>query len=196
MASGAGLVWLPRRCLFQARSFVFYRGFLMAVDSARKKKREWEKHAKTHGSAARKTEVEVGKAAVDRIVDKRTFEYFDRPTRGIRFHIFKQKGEELVGRLVSHAITNIRRNSSYAIDTGDEIVEVFANKTMHKQLAECFMQMIRIVYIGREQNNYGHAKKVYRVYKEKPGQGVTTAGVKRRLKKHLAQKRKESDDGK
>lgn len=168
----------------------------MAVDSARKKKREWEKQGKAYGSAAKKNEVEVGKAAVDRIVDKRTFEYFDRPTRGIRFHIFKYKGDELVGKLVSHAITNIRRNSSYAIEIeGGEIVEVFANRTMHKQLTDCFMQHIRIVYIGREQNNFGHAKKVYRVYKEKPGQGVTAAGTKRSLKKHLAKKRKESEDG-
>ncbi len=168
----------------------------MVIDSARKKKREWEKQGKAYGSAAKKTEVEVGRAAVDRVVDKRTFEYFDRPTRGVRFHIFKQKGEELTGRLVSHAITNIRRNSSYAVEIeGGEIVEVFANKIMHKQLAECFMQTIRIVYIGRDQNNFGHAMKVYRVYKEKPGQGLTPGGVKRKLKKHL-EKRKDSDDGK
>jgi len=144
----------------------------MPVDSARKKKREWEKQAKPYGSAAKKAEVEVGKSAVDRIVNKRTFEYFDRPTRGIRFHIFRHKGDELAGRLVSHAITNIRRNSSYAIqleggEMDGQIVEVFANKTLHKQLAECFWQTIRIVYIGRDQNNYGHAKKVYRVYREK-----------------------------
>lgn len=172
----------------------------MAIDSARKKKREWEKQAKAYGSAPRKTELEVGKSAVDRIVNQRTFEYFDRPTRGIRFHIFKNKGDELVGKLVSHAITNVRRNSSYAIqiEDGDDtlIVEVFANRTLHKQLEDCFWQMIRIVYIGRDQNNYGHAKKVYRVYKEKPGQGVTAGGVERMNRKCKPKKRKDSGDGK
>jgi len=133
-----------------------------------KRKREWEKFTRKYGSSPRKGEKEVGKAAVDRIVEKRTFEYFDHPTRGIRFHIFKDKGEELKGRLVSHAISNLRRNSSYAIEIeGGEIVEVFANRTLHKQLTDCFMQMIRIVYVGREQNNFGHAKKVYRVYTSK-----------------------------
>ncbi|KKN06578.1 hypothetical protein LCGC14_1075720 [marine sediment metagenome] len=165
----------------------------MAVDSIRKKKREWEKQGKAYSSAARKNEVEVGKAAVDRLVDKRAFEYFDRPTRGIRFHIFKQKGDEIVGKLVSHAISNIRRNSSYAIQIeGGEIVEVFANKTLHKQLSDCFYQQIRIVYIGREQNKFGHAKKVYRVYKEFPDQPVTSG----KIKKKLESRRKESDDGK
>jgi len=145
-----------------------------------KRKREWAKFSARYASKPKKCEVEVGKAAVDRIVDKRTFEYFDKPQRGIRFHIFKDKGEELVGRLVSHAISNVRRNSSYALEIeGGEIVEVFANRTLHKQLTDCFMQLVRIVYVGREQNNFGHAKKVYRVYKTK-----------------VAPLRKESDDGK
>ncbi len=161
-----------------------------------KRKTEWQKFSKRYGSAPHKGEVEVGKAAVDRIVDKRTFEYFDHPQRGIRFHIFKDKGEELTGRLVSHAISNVRRNSSYAIELASgEIVEVFANKTLHKQLTNCFRQIIRIVYVGREQNNWGHAKKVYRVYQvdRKPaGKPATTKQVKAKLKS----RRKESGDGK
>jgi len=144
-----------------------------------KRKRQWAKFAARYASKPKKGEIEIGKAAVDRIVNRRTFEYFDHPQRGVRFHIFKDKGEELVGRLVSHAITNVRRNSSYALEiAGGEIVEVFANRTMHKQLTDCFGQMIRIVYLGREQNNFGHAKKVYRVYKEK-----------------VTSKRKGADDG-
>lgn len=169
----------------------------MAVDSVRTKKREWEKQGKAYASATKKDEVEVGKDAVDRIVNKRTFEYFDRPTRGCRFHIFKQKGDELVGQLVSRAISNVRRNSSYAIAIeGGEIVEVFANRTLHKQLEDCYWQRIRIVYIGREQNNFGHAKKVYRVYKEKHGDVPARAmQIKDEIKK-AAEKRKGSDDGK
>jgi len=158
--------------------------------------REWTKITARYASKPKKGEVEVGKGTVDRIVNKRTFEYFDRPQRGVRFHIFKDKGEELIGRLVSHAITNVRRNSSYAMDIGGgEIVEVFANRTMHEQLSECFGLLIRIVYVGREQNNYGHAKKVYRVYQvdRKPaGKPPTTKQIKAKLKA----RRKESGDGK
>jgi len=156
-----------------------------------KRQREWTKFTARYASKPKKGEVEIGKAAVDRIVNKRTFEYFDRPQRGVRFHIFREKGEELTGRLVSHAISNLRRNSSYAMDIGGgEIVEVFANRTMHKQLSECFGGLIRIVYVGREQNNYGHAKKVYRVYKQETN--VETSKVKPKK----VENRKGSDDGK
>ena len=161
-----------------------------------KRKREWAKFTAPYQSKPKKSEVEVGKAAVDRIVNSRAFEYFDRPQRGVRFHIFKDKGEELTGRLVSHAITNLRRNSSYAIEIeGGEIVEVFANRTLHKQLADCFWQQIRIVYLGREQTSFGHAKKIYRVYKEKPGDGATSGRPSEQIKR-MKSKRKESDDGK
>lgn len=154
-----------------------------------KRKREWAKFSSQYLSKPRKDEVEVDKEAVDRIVGRRTFEYFDRPTRGLRFYIFRDKGEELIGKLVSHAIPNIRRNSSYAIEIEtDEVVEIFANRTLHKQLEGCFMERIRIVYLGREQNNFGHAKKVYRVYKEK-------AAKLDKIQKKLKQ-RKEADDGK
>jgi len=113
-------------------------------------------------------EVEVGKAAVDRITARPTFEYFDRPTIGTEFFLFKEKGDSISGHIISRAIPNVRRNSSYAIrlDSG-KIVEVFANKTLHRQLKECLFQRVRIVYIGREHTTWGHAKKIYRVYKEK-----------------------------
>ncbi len=161
-----------------------------------KRQREWQKFTAHYESKPKKGEVEISKAAVDRIVGKRTFEYFDRPQRGVRFHIFRNKGDEITGRLVSHAITNVRRNSSYALDIGGgEIVEVFANRTMHRQLEECFGRLIRIVYVGREQNNWGHAKKIYRVYqvdRAPAGKPATTKQVKAKLKS----RRKESDDGK
>ena len=125
------------------------------------------KLGKQYASKPKENEVEIAKIMVDRVVGKRTFEFYDKPTRGARFHIFKAKGEELTGRVISHAIVNIRRNSSYAIENEHgEVVEVFANKSLHKQLGECFGQVVRIVYIGQEQTNWGHAKKIYRVYKE------------------------------
>lgn len=114
---------------------------------------------------------EVAKSTVDRIVQKPTFEYFDKPTVGVEFFIFKDKGDSITGLIISRSIANVRRNSSYAIklDSG-KVVEVFANKTLHKQLKECLFQRVQIVYIGREQTSWGHAKKIYRVYKQKHGQ--------------------------
>lgn len=126
-------------------------------------------------SNPRKGESEVGKGTVDRIVKKPTFEYFDKPQVAARFYIFKHKGDELCGQVVSRGISNVRRNSSYAIKLDDgEVVEVFANKTLHKQLKDCFLQRVRIVYVGREHTSWGHAKKIYRVYKEKHGQPAGT----------------------
>lgn len=120
-------------------------------------------------SNPRKNEKEIGKATIDRIVAKPVFEYFDQPQVGVRFHLFRERGEELVGRLVGHSIQNIRRNSSWPIKLeSGEVVEVFANKTLSKQLHQCsIFTKIRIVYIGREHGNFGHAKKIYRVYKIK-----------------------------
>ena len=116
-------------------------------------------------------EVEVGRAMVDRIVAKPTFEYFDKPTVGTEFFIFKDKGDSIEGTLISRSIANVRRNSSYALRLEDgKIVEIFANKTLHRQLKECLFQWVRIVYIGREQQSWGHAKKIYRVYKQQRGQ--------------------------
>lgn len=117
-------------------------------------------------SNPKKGEREVGKATVDRIVAKPTFEYHDKPQVGAEFFIFREKGEAIEGVIIGRAIANVRRNSSYPIQLDDgRVVEVFANKTLHRQLKECLFQRIRIVYIGREHTSWGHAKKIYRVYK-------------------------------
>jgi len=125
-------------------------------------------------------EVEVGKATVDRIVAKPTFEYFDKPQVGVEYFIFRSKGDELEGVLISRGIANVRRNSSYAIrlDSG-KIVEVFANKTLHRQLKDCLFQRVRIKYIGRENTTWGHAKKIYRVYKVPHG-GMTLSELRQK----------------
>ena len=120
-------------------------------------------------------EVEVGKEAVDRIIRKPTFEYFDKPQVGGEFFLFHEKGDQLVGVVIGRAISNVRRNSSYPIRLDDgRVVEVFANKTLHKQLKDCLHQRVRIVYIGREQLAWGHAKKIFRVYKQPHGSDSMT----------------------
>jgi len=124
---------------------------------------------KISASNPRKNEREIGAATIDRITNTVQFNFFDRPQVGIRFHIFRQKGEELVGQLVGGPFVNLRRNSSWAIklDTG-EVVEIFGNKTLHNQLKEAgLFSRIRIVYIGYEANVFRYPKKIYRVYKIK-----------------------------
>ena len=124
--------------------------------------------------------VEVGKEMIDRIIAKPTFEYFDKPQVGVEYFIFKHKGDSIEGVVVSRAIANVRRNSSYALRLdGGKIVEVFANKTLHRQLKDCLFQRVQIVYIGREHTTWGHAKKIYRVYKVPHG-GMTVLELRQK----------------
>ena len=119
-------------------------------------------------------EVEVGKSMVDRIVRKPTFNYFDRPSVGVEYFIFKHDGDSIEGVVISRSIANVRRNSSYAIRLDDgRVVEIFANKTLHAQLKECLFQRVRIVRIGLDHTSWGHAKKVYRVYRLPHGGGAS-----------------------
>jgi len=124
---------------------------------------------KLSDSKPKNNEVEIGKETIDRIVSQPTFNLYDQPQVGARFFIFKQKGQELIGRLVGRSIVNVRRNSSWPIELDNgEVVEIFANKTLHNQLKKCdLFTRIRIVYIGIEHTTWGQPKKIFRVYKEK-----------------------------
>jgi len=123
-------------------------------------------------SMPKKGEKEVGKDRTDQITRKNTFEYFDKPSRGEEFIIFREINQELSGQIIGHAITNVRRNSSYPLrlESG-RVVEFFANKQLHGIIRdfELIRAHVRIVYIGRNHNSWGHATKVYRVYKNKDG---------------------------
>jgi len=121
-------------------------------------------------SKAKKSETEIGKRTVDRVVRQRTFEPFDKPSVGEEFFIFKRMGDEISGILVGGPIANMRRSSSYAIKLDDgRVVEIFANKLLHRIIEknQLLFSRIRIVYIGRQHTGYGHARKIYRVYKDK-----------------------------
>jgi hypothetical protein len=126
-----------------------------------------------YDSKPKKGEVECGKDRIDQTVQKRTFEYFDHPTVGTRFFIFREIDTEISGQIVGHAIANIRRNSSYPIKLeSGEVVEFFANRQLHGIIRdfELIFSHVRIVYIGRDHNTWGgHASKIYRVYKIKDG---------------------------
>jgi len=140
---------------------------------------------KLRESNPKANEVEIARPTIDRIIAKPTFEYFDKPQVGVRFFVFKDKGDTLSGTVIGHAIANVRRNSSYPIrlDDSDEVVEVFANRTLHKQLKECVFQHVRIVYIGREQTSWGHAKKIYRVYRSKEGREMSLDQLRKKYNK-------------
>jgi hypothetical protein len=113
------------------------------------------------------SETEIMGAAIDRIEQLRTFEPFDRPTIGCRFHRFRNRGETLEGML-GFPIVNYRQGTSYPLqlDNG-EIVEIVANKLLHKQInkGELCGQRVKIVYIGRDFTHAGRCRKIYRVFK-------------------------------
>ena len=131
-----------------------------------------KKKTTKYDSSPKKGEIEVGKDRIDKTIRKRTFEYYNKPTVGDEFFIFKQIGDEISGQIVGHAIANIRRNSSYPLRlSSGKVVEIFANKQMHGLIRdfELIRDHVRIVYIGRNHNSWGHATKIYRVYKIKDG---------------------------
>jgi hypothetical protein len=106
-------------------------------------------------------------ATIDRITERRTFEPFDRPTVGCRFYRFRNRGESVEGML-GWPVPNFRQGTSYPLkfDSG-EIVEIVANKLLHKQInkGELCGQRIRIQYEGKEFVGFGLHRKIYRVYK-------------------------------
>ena len=139
-----------------------------------KKAAKQKKKQTKYDSSPRSGETEVGKDRIDRTVVKRTFQYYDKPTIGDEFFIFGCIGDEVSGQIIGHAITNVRRNSSYPLKLeSGRVVEFFANKQLHGIIRdyELFLSHVRIVYIGRNHNSWGHATKIYRVYKISPGTG-------------------------
>ena len=112
---------------------------------------------------------EICKETVDKIVNRRTFEPYDKPVVGCRFIRFNVRGESVVGRL-GFPIQNFRQGTSYPfqLDSG-EIVEIVGNRLLHKQINEGELcgQRVEIVYEGRDFSSGGPWRfhKVYRVYK-------------------------------
>ncbi len=142
-------------------------------------------------SGPQKNETELGKQTIDRIVKQRTFQPYDKPQLGSEFFIFKQPGDQIIGTIVGGPIVNIQRSSSYAIELEDgKIVEIFANKLLHQIIkeGELLFSRVRIQFIGREHSCWGHARKIYRVYKIKgtytqTEESVIVGGKKCRKKK-------------
>jgi len=139
-----------------------------------------------YDSAPRKGETEVGKDRIDRTIRERTFEYYDRPTVGVEFFLFREIDDEITGQIIGHAITNIRRNSSYPLKLpSGKVVEIFANKQMHGIIRdfELVFSHVRIVYIGRNHQKWGgHASKVHRFYKIDPATGLESGPLVQHLK--------------
>ncbi len=128
------------------------------------KKQTSDKNPPVNQAAPKK---EICKRLVDRLVSRRTFEPFDRPTVGCRFYRFRIRGETITGRL-GFPISNFQQGTSYALELNSgEIVEVVGNKLLHKQIREGELcgQRVQIVYMGRDFTHGGHHRKIYRVFK-------------------------------
>jgi len=161
------------------------------------KKQKKQKKKSRYDSAPRKNETEMGKDRIDRTVAKRTFQYFDHPSIGDEFFIFKRINDEITGQITGHSIANIRRNSSYPIKLpSGKVVEIFANKQLHGIIRDYDLvtSHVRIVYIGRNQNSWGgHSAKVYRVYKINPRTGSESGPLVQHLKS-LKRKRSKKNE--
>ena len=122
-----------------------------------------------YSSDAKKGEREVSKELVDRIVDQRNFEPFNRPKPYSDLRIFSKRGDEVVGFL-GPPTANVMRNTSYTIKQDDgTFIEIFGNKLLHRIIRknELVGQKVRIVYIGLQHTGRGRPRKIYRVYKIK-----------------------------
>ncbi|MBW8003337.1 MAG: hypothetical protein FVQ80_15210 [Planctomycetes bacterium] len=122
---------------------------------------------KKHTKPTKPHKTEIRKSTVDEITNRRTFEPFDKPTVGCRFHRFRKRGESLTG-ILGFPISNFRQCSSYPLelDSG-EVVEIVGNRFLHQQIRKGGLcgQRVEIVYQGREFMGGGHYRKIYRVFK-------------------------------
>ncbi len=112
---------------------------------------------------------EIGQERVDRLINRRTFEPYDKPTVGCRYIRFTIRGEDVVGQL-GFPIKNWRQGTSYPLQLENgEIVELVGNRLLHKLIKEGELcgQRVQIVYQGRDFASGGPWRfhKVYRVYK-------------------------------
>lgn len=117
--------------------------------------------------AAKTSEIEIGKAKIDKITKSRQFEPDHREPPRNKYFIFRWQGDEITGFLGA-PITNFRRNTSYPIEKENgEIVEIFGNKILHETIRENELigSKVRIVYIGRQQIPHCRPRKIYRVFK-------------------------------
>ena len=137
---------------------------------------EAKERSKKLKSKPQKGEHEVGKRETDKAIDNPGFEYFELPTHGVRFHIFKTPGEQLTGIILSERIQNIRRNGSFPIKLlldcqgschckAEETIEIFGTKHLGPKLNLCVGQRVRIVFLGKRHAYRGKYEKIYRVYK-------------------------------
>lgn len=109
---------------------------------------------------------EICKKLVDRLVSRRTFEPFDKPSVGCRFIRFRIRGESVTGQL-GFPIANFQQCTSYPLrlDNG-ELVEIVGSRLLHKQIREGDLcgRRVKVIYQGRDFTHAGHHRKIYRVF--------------------------------
>jgi len=110
---------------------------------------------------------EVCKDEIDEITERRTFQPWDKPTVGCRFHRFREIGETIEGKL-GFQIRNFRQATSYPLELDNgETVEILGNRILHKliRVGELCGQRVRIIFIGKEAVWGGHYRNVFRAFK-------------------------------
>lgn len=110
---------------------------------------------------------EVNPEEIDKLVRKPTF--FNQPTTstGKEFFYFRKIGDSIEGYL-GRSIDNstINRTKSFVIDTINGLEEFFANRLLQRFLNKLDGKYVKVVYIGDQKTQFGHRRKVYRVFAE------------------------------
>ena len=119
---------------------------------------------KKDGAAKRFTEIKSEK--IDKITKSPTFLHRPITSEGKEFFYFRKIGDNIqgfLGRRIDNTVIN--RACSFIIETDHGPEEFFANKLLQQLLFELNGEYVKIEYIGDQQTQYGHRRKVYRVYK-------------------------------
>ena len=131
----------------------------------------------------RKNEQRIGESSLIRIIQSGTFYTKEIRPDGRDFFYFHEYGDFLKGQLLAkRSNVNIGRTASYLIKVeemrqdgedieidpdGDRTEEFFGNKILQRLIDknELIGSIVRILYIGRQKNNFGHSAKIYDVFK-------------------------------
>ena len=129
-----------------------------------------------------KNEKPIGDEDLKKVTSSDAFYTTPRTPDHRNFFYFHDYGDYLKGFLLSkRSNVHINRSSSYLIrvtdmrrDGKDEAVqegqveEFFGNRHVQKAIDknELIGSLVRIVYVGRQKTGWGHAAKIYRVFKD------------------------------
>ena len=152
----------------------------------------------------RKDEQPIGDGTLREVIESDGFYTTPRTPGHENFFYFHFYGDYLKGVLLGK-ISNkaLKRSSSYRIKVTEmkrdgkeehvkegHVEEFFGNKILQRTIDknELIGSTVRIVFVGRQKTGFGHAAKIYRVFKSKSGLEMESVsnGPKRRKRKPRA----------